>query len=287
MKLRSREIGGKKDTAPWNRRLSSSAKRLQVQNRRPTQKARPRLHGRLGKLFRNPEQGRGWTPSPPASINQRNNDLPYRVNVEIPESSDNDGRGWDVVGEAELAPALPSRNHRLYPTSKIVWSYEVETESEIYRVSTMPTDFIGNSSLEGEDWTTAMKAAYKHYKSTQDAVDVAKANLRRGPVAPYPSDDRVASDDEDASDDKDASDAKNASDDGDSSDRRDAARRTLQKELYYALKTENKAREEFLRAWPSAFGSSGNFDTHIGWSRKLEKKAREVQKEPREYFYPM
>ena len=188
MKLRNREVTGNEDTASWTSRTLSSAKRFQGQDGCLVRKARSRLGKRLGRRFRNQEQGRGWTPSPPASIDGGRYDFPYRLNVEIPESSDNNGRGWDVVGEADRAPAVPPRNDRIYPSSKIVWRYEVETESEIYRISTVPTDFIGNSSLQGEDWTPSTKAAYKNYKFMEDAVAIAETNLRNGPVSPRPGD---------------------------------------------------------------------------------------------------
>jgi hypothetical protein len=169
-----------------------------------------------------------------------------------------------------------------------VWRYEVETESEIYRISTIPTDFIGNSSLQGEGWTPSMKAAYKNYKSMQDAVAIAEANLKNGPVPPGPSDNGDEGNNEDDADSGDGGDDGDHGDDGENrgaSDRKDAALRALQKEVYCALKSESKAREDFLKVWPSALGSSANFDTHIMWSRKLERRAREVQKEPRKYFY--
>jgi hypothetical protein len=290
MKLRYRKPTGKMGASPRNRRPSPPARRLQNRSER------------LGRLFRNMalrrgqtpspsasvyqhnmEQGQGWTPSPPASINQRDNDLPHRVNVEIPESPDNDAMGWDVVGQAERAAALPPRNPYLYPSSKIVWSYEVETESEIYRVSTVPTDFLGNSNLRDQDWSASMRGAYQNYKSKSAAVDLAKANLDNAPVLP---DDPGFGDDSDIDYTVDASDDSDGTKERKAKKRREAEVRDLQRAYYYALKSESNARADFLKVWPSAFGATENFDTHIGRIRKLEKEAREVQKRMRKYFYP-
>ena len=85
---------------------------------------------------------------------------------------------WDS-DRLPIYQVLP-HDGRIYPESetKFVengWSYEVETDREIYRISTIPSDFIGSNQ---DDWTTEMKNAYRDgrrgYKGQESFMDDAE-----------------------------------------------------------------------------------------------------------------
>ena len=40
--------------------------------------------------------------------------------------------------------------------------------------------------------------------------------------------------------------------------------------VYYAAYNEAKAREDFLKCWPSAFGHAESLADHVRWNRKLK-----------------
>lgn len=155
---------------------------------------------------------------------------------------------WDTGDAAAHAAPLGPPNYSLYPTSRTVWSYEVATGSEIYRVSTVPNDFLGNSH---ENWPRALAAAHDDYKVVEATLNRAKHDLDHSPIA----DDDVA------------------------------AYVALQERVYRATYNAAKAREAFLKIWPSAFGWTDNLTGHIHWHRNLERGARKAQTEALKYLH--
>jgi hypothetical protein len=149
---------------------------------------------------------------------------------------------WDAGDAASRAPPIGPANYELYPASETVWSYEVTTESEIYRVSTVPNDFIGNSY---QNWPRTLSAGHDDYKAVQSALAIAKMNLTSS---------RHSCPDT-------------------------ATYVDLQKKVYRATYNEAKAREGFLKIWPSAFGWVESLKGHVDWNRHLERDARTAQRE--------
>jgi hypothetical protein len=149
---------------------------------------------------------------------------------------------WEVGDAVSEAHPIGPPNYNPYPASRTVWSYEVTTESEIYRISTVPNDFLGNS---GDNWPRTLKAAHNDYKVVQAALTTAKANLRTSRLihADMP------------------------------------AYVDLQKRVYRATYDEAKAREGFLKIWPSAFGWTESLKGHIDWNRNLEREAKQAQRD--------
>jgi len=72
---------------------------------------------------------------------------------------------------------IPPHNGAVYGASDPMfrnggWSYEVTTDTEIYRISTVSDDFIGTA---GTPWTPDLEAAYQKYKDLETPWEAAKA----------------------------------------------------------------------------------------------------------------
>lgn len=70
---------------------------------------------------------------------------------------------------------MPADSVEGYPQSGIIFneydggcSYGVTTDTRIYRISTVPVDFIGDGQ---EGWTSQMEGAYEYYKWLEGKVD--------------------------------------------------------------------------------------------------------------------
>lgn len=164
---------------------------------------------------------------------------------EAPPTADPEPSGnWDTGDAGSPESILDPPNPNFYPESEIIGSYEVATNTEIYRISTIPDDFIGNSNEV--DWPRALKAGHTDYKLVQKVLEAAEVNLRSaaidGPADPLTMVDRCEA-------------------------------------VYYAAYNAAKAREDFLKCWPSAFGYAESLAGHVRWNRKLENDARFAQRE--------
>ena len=142
-----------------------------------------------------------------------------------------------------LTTEIPPPNTEFYPQSGFAWSYEVETDNHIFRISTIPNDFLGNSGQD--DWPRVLKACHTDYKNVSQRRETAEWVLKktRDP------------------------------------DLEPLELEKLLAEVFYAALDEVKVRADFLQVWPSAFGWDAGYKGHINWSRKMEKLARDVQKE--------
>jgi hypothetical protein len=139
-----------------------------------------------------------------------------------------------------------------YPESELKhtdegWSYEIETYNEIYRISTIPSDFFGNTS----HWPDELKTAHRNYKDTEDPLVGATR-------------DYIASLDAEPLDHL-------------------RAYRLLRIRYRLALAAARQ-RANFMKKWPSAFNSTENNPGHLHWAGKLVEDARATQKEGLVHF---
>ena len=122
------------------------------------------------------------------------------------------------------------------------WSYEVETYNEIFRISTVPSDFFGN----GPKWPQELVNPYKAYKATERPLEQARYDclvaLKEEP--------------------------------------RDHAKiySLLEAKYEYLLPAVN-ARADFMKDWPSAFNYTENTRGHKYWAETLLYEARTCQRD--------
>ena len=233
MHLRNREVGGKKSAS----RRSRQEQAYRVQRQRPNAKA-SRLFFPRAKRHTSPEAPPEGDGAAPSGIKWGNTDPEPAASQEQPAPTVD----WHLDATSE-APKIPPPNPTSYRESEQVWSYEVETNTQIFRISTIPNDFLGNSKKD--DWPRVLKTCHDDYKAVQAVLLKAQSDLirecSRGVVEPH----------EDIN---------------------------LQKAIYRGAYDEAQARADFLKVWPSAFGSvEKGFDGHLFWSRKLEATARVAQ----------
>lgn len=144
--------------------------------------------------------------------------------------------GWEEWGAPPPAKERwgPHCEHKYGTTNteykNTAWRYDVVTDVEIYRVSTMPNDFIGSSPWN--NWTHEVLVAYHMYKE----VDHMSEELEHAA--------KVLSADE--------------------ADSRNDFHRTR----YEAAVRAATLRIEFLRKWPNAFEQHDGTFNH--WERALE-----------------
>lgn len=100
---------------------------------------------------------------------------------EAPPTADPEPSGnWDTGDAGSPESILDPPNPNFYPESEIIGSYEVATNTEIYRISTIPDDFIGYSNEV--DWPRALKAGHTDYKLVQKVLEAAEVNLRSAAI---------------------------------------------------------------------------------------------------------
>ena len=163
-------------------------------------------------------------------------------------SSSSSSEAWDPNNSAGSQPlnlGPPRTDH--YPESEVQftsegWSYEVETYNEIYRISIIPSDFLGNTST----WPGDLERAHEAYKHTERPLDKARSDC----LAAY----HVQPVDH-------------------------AGIYDLQRTRYHLAKSAAMERAKFMKKWPSAFNRDQNTNGHIYWAGLLVDEARAAQRD--------
>ena len=161
----------------------------------------------------------------------------YRLIVPLPHwSTDNTLEGQHIPTPVpEFWPESDTLDHR--PGH----SYEVTTNSHVYRISTCPTDFIGTTS---EDWPEELKVGYNRYKAPEVVMDEAVGDYFNEKSNVPPDEQRLC---------------------------------LLQREIYILAKDAAEARIAFLRRWPNAFERHRSTDAHWHWPKELVNRANDAQ----------
>jgi hypothetical protein len=123
-------------------------------------------------------------------------------------------------------------------------SYEVTTDSEIYRISNNPTDFLGTVD---EEWPKDLQEGWNRYKAPEIVMYEVEDDYKAALSLPNP-DERVLC--------------------------------RLQRERYILARDAAEARIAFLTKWPNAFEKDGNTESHwhypkvlIGYANDAQRKA--------------
>jgi hypothetical protein len=159
-------------------------------------------------------------------------------------------QGDDSAGSKPVVLGPPRTDY--YPESQVIytdkgWSYEIETYNEIYRISTIPSDFFGNTLT----WPEELSTAHKEYKDTERPLLGATRNY-------------IAALDFEPLDHPKIY--------------------GLLGIRYRLALTAATQRANFMKMWPSAFNFTENNQGHVYWASKLVEEARASQKEGLVHF---
>ena len=160
---------------------------------------------------------------------------------------------WNAAHSAGSQPLIlgpPRTDYYQESETKVTdqgWSYEIWTYHERYRISTIPSDFIGNSST----WPSSLADAHEVYKVTEVPLDTARSDCLHA-YQSQPIDHAEIYD--------------------------------LQKIRHDFALPAAKGRAAFMETWPSAFNNHGNTDGHVHWAGRLVSEARVAQGEALVHF---
>ena len=155
---------------------------------------------------------------------------------------------WEGDPLDKMAVTVPPPVDTFYPESAITnrdggSSYEVTGHNQVYRISTVPADFIG---IGGETWPEEQRLAYQFYKALEVAMDRAKSSC-------------ISASEIDPTD--------------------YLKLFKLQAERYHSALRVAKARADFLRRWPNAYQTVDGIRGHRSWVNRLVAEANAAREE--------
>jgi hypothetical protein len=169
-------------------------------------------------------------------------DEPVPLSTALPAAQ----QPWNPQDSAgsNRVPFGPPRTD-FYPESDIQytnegWRYEVKTDNEIFRISTIPSDFFGNTSV----WSPEVVADHAAYKAAELPMERARDKcIRANNEVP----------------------------------RNNAKLYYLIKSRYEHTLPPMKARANFMKTWPSAFNYAESHRGHKFWAEGIVEQAQLCQ----------